>query len=162
MTRFKQDENSDYAINLSVESGKTATGRRLGLTVYYLLLVYVIGAGAISIIPQIFFPSPTLSPQKAAAEIHCAQEIRSLKSELLEKTNDFVNDDRIDRQRQWFVRWDKRFHMLGKGCGKLEPTRIELKKLRDDMESMMQRFYRKKTPLINKIDRALMGIPDNP
>ena len=111
-------------------------GRRIGMLAYWIILIFVLSAGATSIIPQVFgFRKPAgksaIDPQK------CVKKTRTLSLELRSKANDFCVRLSTHKLRRWLERWDERYNNVNANCGAPDPDRVELKALRDGLESMV-------------------------
>jgi hypothetical protein len=113
-------------------------GRIVGIAIFWLLLCYVIGMSALSIIPSLFWPE--LGPRPHAPRLEqCAKEIADLDRELLEKTAESLRH-RGPRRQLWLHEWDGRFMALAGGCGPLEGARADLLKLRTGVEALLRRY----------------------
>lgn len=134
-------------------------GKRLGLLVYFILLIFIISAGAFSIIPQVFGIQRT-HVVSSSDEKRCLNEIPRLKSELLRKAGGEIERFPTQEHPEWLREWDRRFRGLGEHCGKLEPTRLDLRTLRDGLASTLIRFHRKQAPLVRRIDNAINNEKD--
>jgi len=134
--------------------GAALIGRRIGITLFWCLAVYVVGASATSVLSQLYdWPVPQ---SLAFHEARCANEIVALEKQLLERAGAELRAHR-DPQRlhRWLSSWDKRFGELRGHCGELEDARATLASLRRDIEQMLQTHRREHLLLIERIDRAL-------
>lgn len=137
MTRINQKDNSQLNFTELRNQKAAAIGRRLGLILYFVLLIFVLSAGAISIIPQIFSINRSQS-SSAPNQLTCTQETQALKAELLDKLEySSVNHKTYDIQK-WLIRWNERYRATKKRCGTLQPVLIDLKTLEDRFESILK------------------------
>jgi len=121
------------------------------MLVYWLLLSFVVSAGALSIIPEAFGIGRG-GPE--VDEEFCAREIEALKADLLRQAGVLISSDskmRADR----LERWDERFRKLDTGCGVLQRARTDLEILRSNMAATSARFFRSQGKLIKRIDDAV-------
>ena len=126
-------------------------GRRLGMLAYWLLLIFIVSASALSVIPEAFGIGRG-GPE--ADEELCAREIEALKADLLGMAGVLISSDPKTRA-DWLERWDARFRKLDTGCGVLERARIDLETLRSNLVATSARFYRSQGKLIKRIDDAV-------
>lgn len=124
-------ENSKDTSN----SSAAAVGRRMGILVYWVVLVFVLSAGAYSIIPQAFGFQKRARPQAPNAK-KCTKETRALSIDLLDKTKGFCDRLESRKMQKWLNRWDRRYRNLTANCAATDANRINLKKLRDGLESI--------------------------
>ena len=130
--RKNDDTHSDKPSGISAAT----IGRRVGMAAYWIVLIFVLSAGATSIIPQVFgFRKPArksvIDPQK------CLKRTRTLSLELRSKSNDFCARLSTQKARAWLERWDEQYRNVIAKCTALDFDQIELKALRDDLESMV-------------------------
>jgi hypothetical protein len=134
--------------------GAALIGRRIGITLFWCLAVFVVGASARSVLSQLYgWPMPR---SLAFDEARCANEIAALEKSLLERAGEELRAPR-DPQRlhRWLTTWDRRFTALDGQCGSLEEARELLASLRKDVEQMLHTHIREHLLLIERIDRAL-------
>jgi chorismate mutase len=129
-------------------------GRNIGIALFWLLLCYVIGMSARSIIPSLFWPS--LAPVAHVPGLaDCAREIDTLDRELIHQAakslhaGDFVGSER------WLAAWDRRYLALSGGCGALESARKDLLELREGVGSMLETYRDGPWQAHQRIERVL-------
>lgn len=145
--------NSSARVYASPGSRAPTWGRRIGALLYWFLLIFIVSAGAVSIIPQAFgFGRGAGDPE--VDEALCAREIPELKADLLGHSTVLISSDSTERAAR-LGRWDARFRALGTRCGALEPARIDLETLRSNLEATSLRFRRSQGRLMLKIDKAI-------
>jgi hypothetical protein len=121
---------------------------------FWLLLCYVIGMSARSIIPALFWP--TLAPRAQAPALeHCVREIRELDQELASKSAETLRSRQPARLSHWLHAWDERYLALAGGCGPLEGAREDLQKLRTGIESLLRTYQGGALRTRERIGRAL-------
>lgn len=128
-----------------------STGRTLGLTVFWLMAAYVVGAASLSIIPSLYFPDYAPRPEHTT-ETACAAELQALWRQLDRQSSRALAG--APTPGDWAGDWDRRYGALG-DCGSLESTRQDLGILRRNIESMLQTFQRDQVPVRKRIERAL-------
>jgi len=134
--------------------GAALIGRRIGITLFWCMAVFVVTASARSVLSQLYgWPMPR---SLAFDEARCANEISALEKSLLERAGEELRAPR-DPQRlhRWLTIWDRRFAALQGQCGSLEDARESLASLRVDVEEMLHTHIREHLLLIERIDRAL-------
>jgi hypothetical protein len=136
------------------------TGRRLGIGLFWLLAVYMIGMSAASIIPSLYWPASAPRPDALAVEL-CAERIQSLKRELLAKVADTVRHGRVAGLERWLLAWDERSLTLGGGCGPFEPARMDLLRLRADLGALLADYRSGPFRTQQRLQRALEQWPAN-
>jgi hypothetical protein len=149
----RSDEKPFARAGGSAGSPAPAVGRRIGALLYWLLLVFIVTAGALSIIPEAFGIGRGAG-RPDVDEDFCAREIRDLKADLLGHTSVLISSDSTTRADR-LGRWDARFRALGTSCGVLEPARIDLETLRSNLEATSVRFRRSQGKLMKRIDKAV-------
>lgn len=115
-------------------------GRRVAGGLYVVLCAYAIGAGLISVLPQIFWPAEAygIAPADVARE-DCPPALRALRAELLDAAADAVRDPGGGSMRPFLDGWDERHRALAPTCGDL-PSYDLLARLRYGVEEHIQRF----------------------
>jgi len=140
------------------KSGAARIGRRIGITLFWCLAVFVIGASARSVLAQLYDWPITYEQARPETEVEalCAKEIPALQKSLLDQAGNSLRAPRDPAgQHRWLVAWDKRFAELRHGCGSLDDARRRLGTLRRNVESLLHDHTRNNLPLIERIDRAL-------
>lgn len=145
---------------MSEEKEQRTAGWYVGMAAFWLGTAWIITAGLMSIIPQIFVDPG----EGAAATAACAPELRKLRSELLARSAESVSapqsaGDRQDLER-WLKDWDDRLTAISPSCASPEQTKAhqELARLRHGVRSLIQRFDKEQAPRIRKMDK-LLGPP---
>jgi hypothetical protein len=133
-------------------------GRRLGIGLFWLLAVYMIGMSAASIIPSLYWPGSAPRPAALAVE-QCAERIRVLEHELLTKVADTVRRGRVAGLERWLLAWDERSLTLGGGCGPFEPARMDLLRLRADLGALLASYRSGPFRTQQRLQRALEQWP---
>ena len=134
--------------------GAALIGRRIGITLFWCMAVFVVFASARSVLSQLYgWPAP---PSLESNEARCANEIAALEKQLLDRAGEELRSQRDPaRLQRWLGVWDKRFSLLRGQCGALEDARASLASLREDIEQMLHTHNRNHLLLIERIDRAL-------
>jgi hypothetical protein len=152
------DHLSDQAIdaNPATLDGLKAEkiGRRVGLTGYFVFLVFVLSGGAVSIIGQVFGSASARSASPQTEHL-CAREINALKNEMIDQIRPLAGDTEPYRRPDWLRAWDQRFEKLGTNCGKYELARSDLKQLRDSSETLLIELRSQQARFIKRIEREL-------
>lgn len=134
-------------------------GRRIGTSLFWVLVVFVASSATFSIVTQVF-PRLAREPLRTEARARCGRQIPELRDELLVRARDLPGADGngapdASELKTWFASWDRRFHALGSHCGELEQTRGELLRLRDSVYSILRRFERREAPRLERIQSAI-------
>jgi hypothetical protein len=133
-------------------------GRRLGIGLFWLLAVYMIGMSAASIIPALYWPDAAPRP-RALSAARCAQQIHALERDLLAKVADSVQRGSLTGLERWLLMWDGRSLALAGGCGPLEPARKDLLRLRADLGSLLASYRSRSLRVQQRLQRALEHWP---
>jgi hypothetical protein len=133
-------------------------GRRLGIALFWLLLVYVIGMSAASIIPALYFPEIAPRPDAQSEQV-CARGIDALERELLAKIAGTLTSGDAGGLDRWLADWDKRSAALAGGCGALESARQDLLELRTGIGSLLTKYRSGPLRAQQRLDRALEPWP---
>jgi hypothetical protein len=148
--------------NASVEPERSRPeriGRRIGITLFWLLGVYVIGMSAASIIPALYFPGAAPKPPPAPAAA-CAEQLRTLQRELLAKVASTIERGDASDLDRWLAGWDKRSLALTGGCGALEAARKDLLALRAGLGSLLASYRSGPLRVKQRLDRVLDQLPE--
>jgi hypothetical protein len=106
---------------------------RLAMTaLFWVLTIYVIGAGLVSVVPQIF------------AGGDCEAEIRGLRRDLLSRAA-AAGEEPPDRAGAWLDAWDGRYRALPGPC-RDHPTYPALGRLRDGIERDLEALAQDPAP----------------
>lgn len=138
------------------EQRRHSAGWWVGAAVFWLLTAWLITVGLSSIIPQIFQPGG--APDGAGS---CANELRRLKQELLERTSASMAAAPAPGERdaltQWLLAWDERMRVVRPTCNQRELSAWDdLSRLRHGMRSLVDRFDHEQAARVRRLD-ALLG-----
>lgn len=132
-------------------------GRSLGRTIATVIvasgIVYLLGVGLVSVIPQIFTPARADLPQ----ELSCQDGLDELRAELLDRAGERVSAGGSDTRdlRAWLDDWDARYHGLEPRCEGNQYQRWTLVgRLRRRIEGTLERFDREDGALARATKRA--------
>jgi hypothetical protein len=114
-------------------------GRRVGITLFWLMLCYLVAMSSFSILPALFWPAHAPHPPALPTE-RCASEIDTLDRELLRNAALHLRGKQRVQLATWLAAWDQRYMALDGGCGVLEPARRDLGALRSGIESLLQNY----------------------
>lgn len=128
-------------------------GRRIAAALYWILTIYVIGAGFFSVIPQIFWPAQAYGVEPLPAP-SCASELAALRTELLAGAASRVREPGVEPVRPFLEPWDERYRALEASCGAL-PSYVLLARLRYRVEEHLLRYEADLAPLDEDTRRAL-------
>jgi hypothetical protein len=132
-------------------------GRKIGIGLFWLLLCYVIGMSAVSIIPALYWPELAPRPAGVQAE-ECAARIDALQQELLARAARAVRAGSEQGLQRWLVGWDKRALALSGGCGPLEQAHRDLLRLRRGVGSLLAAYRSDSMPVQQRLRRLLKGL----
>jgi hypothetical protein len=134
-------------------------GRKLGIALFWLMLCYVIGMAAVSIIPALYWPE--LAPRPAGLRVEeCARRIDALQHELLARATEAVRAAEVHGLQRWLVSWDKRALALSGGCGPLEGAHRDLLRLRSGVSSLLAAYRTDPMPVQQRLRRLLKALRD--
>lgn len=115
-------------------------------------ILYLIGVGFYSVIPQVFFPPQAELP----AGVTCANGVHALRSELLASAGARVEmggDADPASLRRWLRDWDARYHALEARCSARELERWSLLgRLRRRLQGTLERYGREEGELVRAIE----------
>ncbi|UJR79808.1 Hypothetical protein I5071_18460 [Sandaracinus amylolyticus] len=117
------------------------------------LVLYVIGAGVISVVPQIFWPAEALGIAPDA-DAHCPTELDALRTDLLSEAGARVREPAAEPVRLFLEPWDERYRALAASCGAL-PSYALLARLRYRVEEHLLRYEADVASLDEDTRRAL-------
>ncbi|MCG8556726.1 MAG: hypothetical protein MJD61_15785 [Proteobacteria bacterium] len=164
VTARKPDHNAEPAAASGSphrQSGSAeAIGRTVGVGVFWIVTVFVIGAGALSISRQVF-PSPAASvPHDPLATGWCGREISALQAELLGRAGGFISDA-LSREPldAWLAKWDTRKVELARRCPTLKQAQRDLAELRLITVRMLEGFKQQQDPVLRRIRTAVQKAP---
>ncbi len=128
------------------------TGRAIATTVIAGGILYLIGVGFYSVIPQIFFPPHAELP----AGVTCAGGVDDLRDELMSFAGERVEtggDADPAALRRWLRDWDGRYHALEARCDAHERPRWSLLgRLRRRLQGTLERYGREEGELARAIE----------
>jgi len=133
-------------------------GRQLGIALFWLIGVYVIGMSAASIIPALYFPGAAPKPPALVID-RCARQLDVLERELLAKTARTLESGSASGLDLWLSRWDGRALALDGGCGGLESAREDLLELRDGIGALLANYRSGTLRVQQRLNRALEQWP---
>jgi hypothetical protein len=121
-------------------------GRRLALALYFACIGYLAVIGFISVIPQVFFPAPTVAevPDCAALRDELSFDLRATAGRYVETGGASTLD--LDA---FLTAWDARYRGLSEHCHD-DPT-ISLGELRYRLETTLRRYGREEAPLVRTL-----------
>jgi hypothetical protein len=146
--------------NIEQEGGRPGAriGRKLGIGLFWLSAVYMIGMSAASIIPALYWPDA--APRPDAPEIvECARQLRALEHDLLAKAADTLQRGHVAGLERWMSAWDEQSLGLAGGCGPLEPARKDLLRLRAEFGSLLASYRSGPLRVQQRLQRALEHWP---
>jgi uncharacterized membrane protein len=134
--------------------GAALIGRRTGITLFWCMAVFVIGASAGSVISELYGSADP--PANDAETVACAAELTTLQRQLLDKASAELRLPRDPtRSKRWLSDWDRRYVQTREQCGALHDTRHTLLTLRERIEALLHAYARDERPLTERIERAL-------
>jgi hypothetical protein len=132
-------------------------GRKLGIGLFWLLAVYMVGMSAASIIPALYWPNIAPRPD-APALARCAAEIDALERELLRSATASLRRGQVAGVERSLLEWDQRAIALSGGCGALEPAREDLLKLRAGIGALLAGYRSGTLRVQQRLQRTLDAI----
>jgi hypothetical protein len=143
--------------NAEETSAGARVGRKLGIGLFWLLAVYMVGMSAASIIPALYWPHVAPRPD-APAVARCAAEIVALERNLLRLTATGLRRGQIAGIERSLLAWDQRAIALSGGCGALEPAREDLLKLRAGIGALIASYRSGTLHIQQRLQRTLDAI----
>lgn len=133
--------------------GRKSLGRRIATVVVSLAILYLVGVGLASVIPQVFWPDRVaLDPS-----LTCAEGLREMRAELLARSSDRVAS--LGAQEDltpFFARWDERHVALEPRCSGSELDAWELLgRLRQRVDDTLERVDDEEGDLARRMDNTL-------
>lgn len=138
-------------------------GKSVTLALYWALLAYVVAAGFVSIVPQVFWPRAGRAQAKVASSDSCDGGIRRLESELFVLGSAYLGgvDASLAAQgdvdfKVGLTDWDDQYHALSQRC--LAPAQdalVALEQLRHRSESMWRSTKEQQLRMAKRIERQL-------
>jgi hypothetical protein len=132
-------------------------GRKLGIVLFWLLAVYMVGMSAASIIPALYWPNVAPRPD-APVVARCAAEIVALERNLLRLTASGLRRGQIAGIERSLLAWDQRAIALSGGCGALEPAREDLLELRAGIGVLIANYRSGTLRVHQRLQRTLDAI----
>jgi hypothetical protein len=129
-------------------------GRKLGIGLFWLAAIYMVGMSTASIVPALYFPAAAPKPKPHAAG-QCAERMRVLERDLLAKVADVLQRGEVNGLERWLLAWDQRSLELAGGCGPLEPARQDLLQLRADLGTLLASYRSGPLRAQQRLQRAL-------
>ncbi len=136
-------------------------GRRIATGLYWVVAVYVISAGFISVIPQVFWPAEASGIDRADPAFGCSDALRELRSDLLRGAADRTRDPSLDSGAPFLEDWDQRYRALEAPCGARHSYAL-LARLRYGVEEHFLRFEAELAPLAAETLRAIEAEDGSP
>lgn len=129
-------------------------GRRIATGLYWAVAIYVIGAGFVSVIPQIFWPADAYGTERTEPSFGCPDALRALHTDLLRGAADHARDLGRDPAAPFLADWDQRYRALEPSCGDTSSYAL-LARLRYGVEEHLLRFDADLAPLAAETLRAI-------
>lgn len=131
-------------------------GRRLATILVVCGLVYLIGVGFVSVIPQVFWPEAA----EVDPSISCADGLRDLRAELLGWAGEHVASGGAEDPgpaRARLSRWDLRHRGLETRCAAAgeEDAWVLLARMRERLQGTLERFDDEEGALARHVDSTL-------
>lgn len=118
-------------------------------------LVYIIGVGFISVIPQVFWPEAA----DTDPAISCAEGLRGLRGELLARAGDHVREGGAEQPRSlrpFLNDWDLRHRGLERRCqGAGHDAWVRLGQMRGRLQATLERFDGEEGALARQLESTL-------
>lgn len=127
-------------------------GRRVGIALFWLLALYVIGGAALSILPALYWPEHAPRPPRSLA---CARDLDVLERELAAHAAGAFGHARLATRKAWLSQWDRRYSALGSDCGPLEGARRDLGALRVSLGAWLDEHERGSERIRARFRRAV-------
>lgn len=126
-------------------------GRRAGLAIVWLGLLYWAAVGVATVIPRVFFPPVATSTGS------CPHQLRDLHTELLDQARgSLYSGHSMARFQEWSRRWDAHYEGLPVECRRRHQKPYALLgQLRHRVETRIRRQQRDLFPLMRRVERAL-------
>jgi len=119
--------------------GTARIGRRVGVALFWVMCVFLIGMSSRSIIPALYFPHSAPVPEGTEVA-KCATELRALERELSTAAATAVEQGSVERWIAGRKTWDARYLALSGGCGTLESAREDLGVLRSELDALLRAY----------------------
>jgi hypothetical protein len=134
------------------------TGRLVATGIVWLMIAYAVGIGLISVIPQVFWPTPSAAAEPVLSG-SCDEALLTLERTLLERVSARFQPGReppTEPDAVWLERWDGHYTALRSRCAHDDDHPYELLgRLRHRIGILLRRFEREQAPLIRRIERSL-------
>ena len=127
-------------------------GRAIGIALFWLLALHVIGTSTYSVVGQLYWPEAF---DADPLERDCADRLGQLQQELLGASGQWLHGGSAAELKRWFSAWDTRFARVPTNCGTLERAREDLLALRTDLERMLREYQQTQSPVRDRIKEAL-------
>ncbi len=162
MAERKRDTQERSGESAESRRRSRSLGRRLATGLVVCGLLYLIGVGLLSVIPQVFWPEAA----EVDPSISCADGLRDLRAELLAWSGERVasggqaSTSGLDR---YFERWDLRHRGLEARCdasGESDAW-VRLGRMRERLQGTLERFDDEEGALARSLD-DLLASPSSP
>ncbi len=155
MAERKRDTQERSGESAESRRRSRSLGRRLATGLVVCGLLYLIGVGLLSVIPQVFWPEAA----EVDPSISCADGLRDLRAELLAFAGEHVarggSDDR-ETVRNFLGPWDLRHRGLEERCeGDERDAWVRLGQMRERLQGTLYRFDAEEGALARAVDLDL-------
>lgn len=156
MAEQKRDTQKRPSESAESRRRSRSLGRRIATGLVVCGLVYLIGVGFVSVIPQVFWPEGAdIDPA-----IGCADGLRDLRGELLAFAGEHVaagGSDQPSRVRGYLQRWDLRHRGLEARCQSADESDawVRLGRMRERLQGTLERFDEEEGALARHVDSTL-------
>ncbi len=157
MAERKSDtaRSDDQGGGTDSRSRSRSLGRLIATVIVVCGLVYLVGVGLASVIPQVFWPATAELPPSMT----CGEGLRELHDDLLTYAGEQIargGDDDPQRMRPFFHRWDLTHRALEARChGEEADAWVELGQTRERLEATLQRFDEEEGALARDVNHIL-------
>jgi hypothetical protein len=118
-------------------------------------LVYIVGVGFVSVIPQVFWPATA----EVDPSVSCAEGLRTLQGELLARAADHVGRGGAEEPRSlrpYLEQWDRRHAALEPRCeGDAADAWVRLAQMRGRLQATLERFDAEEGALARDVQSTL-------
>jgi hypothetical protein len=122
-----------------VPGGAAKLGRRIAAAIYWALTAYILGAGFVSVVPQVFWPAEASNISSFGDSSDCPAALAALYRDLMDGAAERLRTPRSGATQSWLDRWDRRYRDLQGACGHLRSYSL-LARLRYGLEEDLLRF----------------------
>lgn len=141
--------------------GAARVGKRLGVALFWLMALHIIGTATVSVVGQL---DPAPRPPASATEQRCALKLSALHRELTQQgiggTEDSAQDSSTVQPR--LATWDTRWRATEGQCGRLEAVRHHLRAARMELGTWLDDYRNRQQPQLRRIARTLEPFTASP